>query len=176
MPYISIRPVGENYEFLEAHVKNRNAFFNQLLQLARTGQLPIRIDNTGKETIITLISKKEKDHLEVQKLITGINRQNQAIEESRARVRYIGLQSDYLEAFHKPMGLSAARMLKPTTRDLTVNQTLTCPKCNEHFRYSDGPTLSYQKEALADHYYQRHGPMPQEFVEELGRLIASVET
>ena len=141
----------------------------QLLDLARTGQLNIEIHNTEKETLVQKI-KKEKDPLDIQKVITGINRQNQAIEESKARTRYIMLQANYIETFERPMSISASRMLKPTTKELTVNQTISCPTCNEHFRYSDGPTLAAQKDALSDHYFQRHGSMPQDLIEELQRV------
>ena len=165
MPAVSFRPHAENYKFLLT-IANRNAFMQQLLDLARTGQLNIEIHNTEHETIVRKI-KKEKDSLEVQKMITGINRQNQAIEESKARARYIALKADYLATFQKPMSISATRYLKPVTREPTINQTLSCTQCNELFRYSDGETLAAQKDALSDHFFQRHGAMPAALIEEL---------
>ena len=171
MPYISIHPRAANHEFLQG-IDNRNAFFNSILDLIRTGQLPIKIENAGGKTTVTLEKKKEKEPLEIQKVIVNINRQNQGIEESKARTRYIMLQADYLETFKKPLGLGAARMLKSAVTVVSVNQTLSCPVCNEHFRYSDRVTLNAQKDALVDHHHQKHGALPQQFVDDLGTLKA----
>ena len=155
---LSFKPNKENKKFLDG-ISNKNAFFNDIIELIRSDKIKLELNHTQHKTEISVITSKEeqeKKELELKHLGEKIKLTSQRVLESHAKTRFLNIQSDFIESQGRPLSNSGKMLIAKSIKSQNNTSGITCPECAEVFDYCDSRTLATAKENIIDHYSNTH--------------------